>query len=164
MKMNALTYFPFSARYYLRHPFKFLKECKTNIKNAWMRIARGWCWMDLWNMNDHLLEIIPDMLKELAAKGEGYPGKAPFETPEKWHYWLVSLAEDFESCREEVVENQNEYYKDYLKQFEDGNFNNEVTKLDKRYFAREVELYEQMRARRSNAFNRMAQFFDLLWD
>lgn len=164
MKMNVLTYFPMRPRYYLRHPFKFLKECKANITNAWMRVARGWCWMDLWNMNDHLLEIIPDMLRELAAKGSAYPGKEPFETPEKWHDWLVSLAADFESCREDALESGNEYYNDYIAQFEGGNFNKETTELDKRYFAREVELYEQMRTRRTNAFHRMIQFFDLLWD
>lgn len=164
--VNVLTDFPYSKRYYLTHPWKFFKDCYLNIKYAKQRICRGWCWVDMIDMNDYLMEIIPDMLRCMARDSWGYPGREPFETPEKWSAWLYYIAGELEECKEENYEKRNEYYEEYMKQFEDPNrnINSPQTELDKKYFAREKELYEEAVKRRTKALTEAIKFWDYLWD
>ena len=163
---NVLKNFPYSKRYYITHPHKFISECWTNLTNAWMRITRGWSYQDLWNMSDYLLDITIDMLHNLARDGHGYPGVAPFEEPGKWISWLYYIAGELEESKEENYEQRNEYYDEYMKKFDDPNWNinSPQTELDKKYFARKKELAEEARERRTKALMEVIKFWDYLWD
>jgi len=163
--MNVLKDFPYRPRYYLTHPWKFARECFINLKNAWMRITRGWCYTDLWDMNDYLTNIIIDMFRNLAYGAHGYPGVEPFETPEKWTSWLYYIAGELEVSKEENYERRNEYYDEYVKQFEDKNWaSRESTEIDRLYFARDKELAAEAKERRTKALMGIVQFWDYLWD
>jgi len=171
---NVLKNFPYSKRYYITHPHKFISECWTNLTNAWMRVTRGWSYQDLWNMSDYLLDITIDMLHNLARDGHGYPGVAPFEEPGKWISWLYYIAGELEESKEENYEKRNEYHNEYMKQFdnweiitdENGNkiYKGKRTELDEKYFAREKELVEEATARRQKALSELVKYFDYLWD
>ena len=162
--MNVLTDFPYSKRYYLTHPRKFFKDCYYNIKYAKQRICRGWCWTDMINMNDYLIDVMIDMLRCMARDSNGYPGHEPFETPAKWNSWLYYIAGELEECKEENYEKRNEYYENYMKRLENWSVNKELTDEDRKYFAREKELAEEARERRTKALAEIAKYFDYLWD
>ena len=177
-KLNVLRQFSYSKRWYLTHPWLFFKDCWINLKNAKMRVVRGWCWPDLWGMSDYLLELLPDMLKTLAAKNTGYPGIEPFETPEKWNAWLFDMAAKLEHCREEIWEKDHEYYEDFMKSLDDwehkitvdenGNHIYKVIdrneELSKKYFAREAELASDAQKRIEKCFVELGKHFQSLWD
>lgn len=164
-KLNVLRQFSYSKRWYLTHPWLFFKDCWINLKNAKMRIVRGWCWPDLWDMSDYLLEILPDMLRTLAAKNVGYPGIEPFETPGKWSAWLYYIANELEESKEEVYEKHNEYYDEFMKQFENYMKDESSTRaLDKKYFAREAELASDAQKRIEKCFIELGKHFQSLWD
>ena len=160
--INVFTNFFYTKRYYLTHPYKFIRECWINLKNAWYRATRGWSYQDLWNMNDYLIDIMIDMLRNLARDHCAYPGIEPFETPEKWTSWLYYIAGELEASKEDNYERRNEYYDEYMKQFEDKNY--ESTEIDKLYFARDKELATEARERRTKALIEVIKFWDYLWD
>lgn len=85
---------PFSYRpsYYLRHPLVFLREIKILVANAYHRMRYGFAWVDLWNMDDYLGQLIPNMLKELANRSSGYPCTDEFPDPETYKVYLRALA------------------------------------------------------------------------
>ena len=177
MNMNVLKDFPYRPRYYLTHPWKFVRECFINLKNAWMRITRGWCYTDLWNMNDYLTDVMIDMFRMLALKHDGYPGKEPFKTDTEWTSWLYYIAGELEATKEEFYQNKNEFKNEYYKELdnwtsefeEDENGNlihkaNEQSEISKKYFAREIELYNEATQRRNAALQQVLLYYDYLWD
>ena len=85
---------PFSYRpsYYLRHPLVFLKEIRTLVVNAYHRMRYGYAWVDLWNMDDYLGQLVPNMLRDLANKSSGYPCTDEFPDPETYKVYLRALA------------------------------------------------------------------------
>ena len=161
--MKSIYKFSYSTRYLLLHPWKLFHEIKVNITNAWHRVKYGWCWIDLWNMDTYLLDILPQMLHTLAAKADGYPGREPFETPEKWTEWLNSIADRLENCTEENLKKQNEYSEEYMKNLMNHGLH-ESTELDKKYFAREKELFAGAQKTVQECFTELGKHFYLLWD
>lgn len=162
--MNVLTDFPYSKRYYLTHPHKFFKDCYYNIKYAKQRICRGWCWTDMINMNDYLIDVMIGMLRCMARDSSGYPSREPFETPEKWTSWLYYIAGELEASKEENYEKKNEYYESYMKRLDNWVANKEFTDEDRKYFDREKELAAEAVERRTKALTELVRYFDYLWD
>ena len=68
------------------------KWCKQRIK-------RGYCDMDLWNMDDFLIELLPDMLERLAETASGYPDKR-FESIDEWRQFLTNTTSLFRESHE----------------------------------------------------------------
>ena len=161
---NSAFSFPFSTRYYLTHPWTWFKDLYEGLKNARMRVKYGFCWPDIWNYYDWYLRTTPQMLRYLGLHSSGYPGIAPFDEPGKWSSWLLWAADELEASREEVFEKRNEYYEEYMKQFENWEPNRKVSELDKKYFARERELYDEMNARRKKIMEQIAEYFTMLFD
>ena len=162
--MNVLTDFSYSKRYYLTHPWKFFRDCYLNIKYAKQRICRGWCWTDMINMSDYLIDVMIGMLRCMARDSWGYPGREPFETPEKWISWLYYIANELEESKEENYEKRNEYYEDYMKRLDNWDINKEMTDEDRKYFEREKELAAEAVERRTKALTELVKYFDYLWD
>lgn len=162
--------FCYRKRYYLKHPIKLLKEIWSNIYVGYMRIRYGYCYTDVWDMSEWILEVFPSMLRHMANYGCAYPGSKPFETPEKWHDWLHSMADILESLQEENWYSQNEYEKEFhkidwtpnknLTSTTDAN-NNVIREL---YLARMKELVKERKELLIDTFNQLGQNFDCLWD
>lgn len=179
MNLNVLKDFPCGVRYYLTHPWKFFKELYWNFRYGWQRATKGYCNMDKWNFDTWFLEIVPDMLDELAESGCGYPGTEEFPTAESWKTFLHNLASDLRLCTEEAAEKMNEYYEDFLHSFksdrltrkdENGNLvvdlqhTPEGEKIAKKYFVRCKEINEEQDAIREEAFARLGRVLPLIWD
>ena len=91
-----LYFFSYRKTYYLTHPWKWFKDLHIGIKNAWHRMRYGWAWVDLWNMDVYLDQLIPNMMRELSKRSMGYPGCDEFPTAESWEEWLRTFADLYE--------------------------------------------------------------------
>ena len=166
-----------SLRYKLTHPWVVIADKWRDLKAGWKRATKGYAPRDVWNMDDWFLQVFPAMLRDLAENCHGYPGVAPFETPEKWEDWLREIADKLEWCREDIWEKDNEYEEEYMKQFDDdlwqnwqrdehGNlvYKHTQTEIDKLYFARSKELSDKARQQLQDTLSQISQYFFYLWD
>lgn len=92
-KPISLCVFSYRKSYYLTHPLCFVRELWTGIKNAWHRMRYGFAWVDLYNMDTYLGQLVPSMLKELAARSCGTPYDIE---EEEYKAYLAALAYLFE--------------------------------------------------------------------
>ena len=181
MAMNVFKDFPYRKRYYLLHPHVWIKHALSNLKDAWDRATKGYCGLDLWNMDQWLVEILPQMLRQLARDSHGYPGVEPFETPEKWKNWLVDAAARLETSMLKDFDDRNPYLADYMKLLntctfaltekrDDGSnvvkfhHNQEEEELSKKYFAAEKKLAEELKVERTKVLSEIIEYLDFLWD
>lgn len=98
MKAKPIELYAFSYRksYYLRHPLVFVREIKTLAQNAWHRMRYGFAWVDLWNMDSYLGELVPSMLRELADRACGYPESEECPSMEAYREYLREFAKLWE--------------------------------------------------------------------
>jgi len=180
MNYNNVWHFAYGKRYYLTHPWKWVKEAAYNIRAAWQRATRGWAYMDTWSMDQWFLHTIPPMLRYLAENGHTYPGVEPFDGdkgPQLWKNWLLITAKLFETGLEDWQNKHNEYYEEYIKHLMDNweppkkdengflvHKPRKFTELDKKYFARAEELMNQGEKNVREALDRISQYFYSLWD
>ena len=171
----------YSRKWYLTHPWKWVKELFRNVKFAWQRATRGYCDSDVWNIDSWLLALLPSMLRDLANDPVGaYPGVEPFDTPEKWHYWLLKMADKFEELQTDWVESKNEYEDEYMKLMEESQvmskgedklircnfiFKDEkyAEELRQKWLSRIKELRQEQDAATIAAFTELAEHFYALW-
>lgn len=178
MRKNSVFERSYGKRYYLTHPWKIFTELWRDHKAAHKRIKYGWCSWDVWDWDNWFMSIVPDQFRYLADHGCAYPGREPFETPEKWHEWLYHMADLIESGLEEKQDEQNEYYEEYMKELmnepwvvekkdENGNIHHiptERTELSNKYFARAKELSDQGERNIREALTQIAEHFFSIWD
>lgn len=163
--MNVLFNWLYRPRYYLTHPWKWFRELRINIHNAWRRISRGYCPSDVWEMSEWFLQVFPPMLRDLADKGYAYPGVPPFETPEAWNIWLHNTADVLESLQEENWEKKNEYEEDFHALFGNKNFTwADTDNIKEKYYNRCKELNEERQSLIESVFKEISLYFDMLWD
>ena len=178
MSFNVLKDFPYSKRYYLTHPWKWFEEIWLNLRAAYQRVTKGYCYTDVWNMDDWFLTIFPNMLRELADKHCAYPGVEPFETPEKWEAWLRDMASKLEYCGRDIDED-NEYYEAYFKSYDMRAImtpstdqiisiptvsEEERKELFKKYSARSQELTNEEQKVLEETMAELGRHFRNLWD
>lgn len=173
--MRSIWHFPLRKSYYLLHPIKLIKQMICNLHNAKMRLKFGFCDYDVWSMDAWFLKVVPPMLRKLADEGMAYPGVEPFETPEKWHSWLYSVADRLESCKEDKQNERNPYYKEYMdlieEEIEKGNFlkqDDTLTlqrnKVCNKYFNKMREIEQESHLVLKECFAELAEHFWELWD
>lgn len=97
MNMNVLTYFPYTKRYYLTHPWEFFQQCWYNLQRVWKRATKGYCGMDVCEMYSFLLELIPNMLDEIREADVGHPVRM---THEQWQSVLEEMSKLFRDAVE----------------------------------------------------------------
>lgn len=99
-KKNELSvmYLSFRKIYYLKHPLKFLREIYWNIRNFIHRGKYGYGYVDVWNWSNWWPAVGAEALRYMAEHGSGYPGREPWETPEKWRAYLLDTADKLEWC------------------------------------------------------------------
>ena len=171
---NCFTYS--SWRFYLRKPWEFFEDTWLNLKAAWQRAIRGWANRDTYNLGDHLLDIIPEMVEYLAEHAHGFPGEhAGFPTFESWQEFLRNeIVIPLRNSREDQEVQINEFEEEYMSYpfvlrkenkyytFED----NTPDPLVKKYFEREKEIYVWRSAELNRAMTTLAksEIYWHLWD
>lgn len=143
---NCFTYYPYAWRYYIKKPWKFFEDTWLNLKAAWQRVTRGWANRDTWDLDNYLLEILPEMIDHLRIHTHGYPGYGKFDAPEKWDKFLKEeIIIPLQNAREEQTTQINEYEKEYFNLFSSsGRFLNTrpSDEVREKWFAREQEIDE----------------------
>ena len=169
---NCFAYY--SLRYYIKKPWKFFKDTWLNLKAAWQRATRGWANRDTWNLDNYLLEILPEMIDHLRIHTHGYPGYGEFDTPEKWDKFLKEeIIIPLQNAREEQTTQINEYEEElhsypinFVKQ--ENNFTalefTEPEELRKKWCEREKEISEWRQKELEKGFQNLASVFFDLWD
>ena len=101
-----------------------LKEAYRNLKCCVQRIKNGFCYRDIWNINDWFLNVMPDMLDELERTGHGFPlsflknantasAEENDKAAEEWRKVLTEMAFLFREANEETCSRKNPYDKEY---------------------------------------------------
>ena len=176
--MNRLNVFSYAyrKRYYLTHPWKFIKETGQNFRAAWHRATLGYAYRDIWELGPQLLEILPPMLRHL----EKYHCGSPCDmTDEEWTQWLHDMANSIERLQEENWEKQNEYADEFFrvseemrreKRLENGGLRitwsdePDYKVLTKKYFARCEELNKQWDIEAEKVGSLLFKNLTKLWD
>lgn len=159
MNKYSVWYMPYNKRYLITHPWQWIRCAYINIRDAWRRSVYGWTYGDVWDWDNWFIHVVPDMLRYMADKGSAYPGREPFETPEKWHDWLQHMAYLIETADEEWQDEHNEFYHDYM----DHIWENDKERFNK-YFERAKELCESGQKNIAQAMKEMGEHFHCLWD
>lgn len=162
MDLDVLHYYPRSTGYYILHPWVFFKDFFCNHKAAKQRATMGFCYGDVWDMDEWFCTIIPQMLRIMAEKGSAYPGDDKFDTPEKWHDWLNGMADVFEASNVEDDE-ENEFAKEFFNMKPKDPKYEEMKTL---YFERAKEIANQKKAMRASAMKAFSEGIieGILWD
>ncbi len=164
MNLNVFNW-AWRKHYYLTRPWKWVKELFSNIRAAWMRAIKGYCYMDVWNWDSWFCSVVPSMLRDMADKGMAYPSGEPFDTPEKWHDWLYEMAHRIERLQyDNWMEDNNEYSKEYNESFENDWHSERQEEISKKYYERCKEIHK-MRPQALEEFGKeFFKHFDCLWD
>lgn len=164
MNLNVFNW-SYTKHYYLTHPWQWVKELWWSIKAVYHRAKYGWCYCDVWNWDDWFCSVVPPMLRHMADHGSAYPGREPFDTPEKWHDWLYETAHKIERLQyDNWMEDLNEYSKDYYASFEDEWRSNKHEEIRKKYYERCREIAESREQVLEEFGRSFFKFFDCLWD
>ena len=174
---NCFTYYPWNWRHYLKKPWEFFEDTWLNLKAAWQRATRGWANRDTYNLCDHLLDIIPEMVEYLAEHTHGFPGEhAGFPTFESWQEFLRNeIVIPQRNAREDQSVQKNEFEEEYmsypfiLKKTENEFYtvmDNTPNTIIKKYFEREKEIDAWRNAELNRAMMTLArsEIFRHLWD
>ena len=178
---NVLTDFPFRPRYYLLHPWKFVRACWHNLQNAWFRVTRGIAPVDLWSFDTHLENIIPYGLRWLAENSHGWPQSEEFPEFKDWANYLYDLADKWDYAFKDWIEysKENEYYKEYQtimkkcskhEKGEDGLSSHwiektpEYTAIYEKYRARDEQIIQKYKDLQHECFVLTEHIWHSLWD
>lgn len=91
-ELNVLTYFPYSRRYYIFHPWAFITQIFRNLCAAYSRATRGYCYGDMWSMDRHWDLLLEAMLTDFTESAVGWPESKEFPTFEDYQFFLHSQA------------------------------------------------------------------------
>ena len=164
MNLNVF-HWAWRTRYYLTRPWKWVKELFSNIRAAWRRATKGYCYIDVWNWDDWFCSVVPQMLRHMADHGHAYPGSEPFDTPEKWHNWLYEMAHRIERLQyDDWMEDNNEYSKEYNESFENDWHSERQEEIRKKYYVRCREIHETRQQVLEDFGKEFFKHFDCLWD
>ena len=73
-----------------------------NIKCAWQRVTKGYCYRDVYDLSQYYSELFSATLIELSKTTHGYP--SDFEDMEPWRDYLVEMAKHFRAAGPDVQE------------------------------------------------------------
>ena len=91
MEMNVWKSDKCDMKYYIKHPRYMFKQIRKKLKYCWQRITKGYCDADIWNWDAWLLELMPQMLDELATVTDAYPDDI-VDSLDEWKKYLHGLA------------------------------------------------------------------------
>lgn len=86
-------YFPYTKKYYLTHPWEWVRSFLHSLKYSRQRARKGYSDYDVWDIDYWFLSTAPKMLHELADKTYSIPLNL---SEEEWKMTLNTMAEHFE--------------------------------------------------------------------
>lgn len=161
MNKNNVFAFPCYSWYRLdKHVPHFFKA----VKYMFQRAARGYCDMDVWDIDCYLLDIIPNILKALAKRSQSYPSSFDElvgntgegyseEAHQKWVEYLTETAKLFKALSPEAVDDQIELAFDELVKDND----------EEKYKAAYAEIIHKRDLLTKKAFDELLKHFYELW-
>ncbi len=169
--MNIFKVKGYGTRYYLTHPWYWLREWRKKLVFAWQRITRGYADWDVWDLDQWMLEILPRMLDQLADNTHTYP----LDIGDKeWSKYLHGLASNLRLCTDEAADKLNEYYDEFhnnlilhTEKKDDGFTHAHVEINDEirdNYFKRCKEIWQEIEAIREETFADIGRSLPEMWD
>lgn len=176
----------YTKKYMLTHPHEMLLNWCRDIKCAWQRANKGYCYRDLWNIDLWFMNIMPQMLQEYKKNKHGYPSQ--FESEEEWDKILDTIMLHFREANDETTSFINPYEEEYCKkvlpiwmsQFENTevsdtgyytlkhinemDVSDELKELDEKYHYKENEKDKYINDNKNKALELFVKYFDSLWD
>ena len=139
-----------------RHPVRWLRCFFRSFKYAWQRITRGWADCDVWEMDEYLLQILPEMLDALASRHD-------MECVDPNIFWQI--AQHFMNARKDQRVQINEYQKELHATIHSVEPEQDISRLEisQKYWARELEIKRWRIEQKDRAFDMLKEVFFDLW-
>lgn len=178
----------YTLKYNLTHPHEVILNWCRDIKCAWQRATKGYCYRDLWNIDSWFLRLMCDMIPDYKKNKHGYPSQ--FESEEEWDKVLNEMIMYFKEAYEPTTSFINIYEKEHLekvlpiwmsqfedtkkessktgyytlKSIEDMDVSDKIKELDKNHYNEYRRKEEYMRINKEKALELFVKYFDDLWD
>lgn len=164
--MAIFTKTEYCTKYLLLHPWEWVMHKCRDIKCAWQRANKGYCFRDLWSIDEWFLNIMPQMLDELNEIRNGYPSNL---TDEQWGEILGKMSKAFNNAHDEKTKFKNIYEDEYLNTLEmdidNGQFKCSASdELKENYYAAEKLKENFMRKSLDDGLELFGKYFYALWD
>lgn len=128
----------------------------------YQRITKGYCESDLFSLDEHLLDLIPAMIRDLRDNLHSYPEEYSFEG---WKNYLTEMANHFEMAHtwfdEEPEIYKNEYQEDFRKT---SIMNPKFPDIREKYLDRKKEIQETKDKELEKGLEMLRKEFRHLWD
>ena len=171
----SLWRFAYKPSYYVKHPFKWIKDIYWNFRNFIHRGRYGYAYTDVWNWCSWFPTVGAEALRYLAKHGDSYPSVSPWETPKKWKSYLMEMANNLEWCRTccEIAPAHHEKQNQYFQAMNEMRKRHPIRRLDatendialiKKYWDREEELSKQDIEECVSIFSEIGKNLGRFWD
>lgn len=128
----------------------------------YQRITKGYCESDLFSLDEHLLDLLPAMIRDLRDNLHSYPEEYDFEG---WKNYLTEMANHFEMAHtwfdEEPEIYKNEYQEDFRKI---SIMNPKFPDIREKYLDRKKEIQEAKDKEFEKGLEMLKKEFRHLWD
>ena len=161
--MKIFTHHPYRKKYYLTHPIDFFAHYWRDLKCAYERATKGYCFRDLWSIDDWFLNVFPIMLQDFNKIRNGHPGNI---TEEEWNTIIEDMIISFKNADEEQTDYLNKYEEEYDKIIfkGDNNYTDKEKELQKNYYNEENKKFEYRKHNLQKGFQLLNKWFFALWD
>ena len=178
--MNIFTRHPYRKKYYLTHPIEFFSHYWYDLKCAYQRATKGYCYRDLWNIDNWFLNVFPNMLNEFNKIKNSYPSK--LENEKEWTNIINELVYYLKNADTEQTDFKHKYDEEYSKlvskEFKEAlnikedncirmifpNKTEYEENLTKNYYEQESLKQKYMEDNLKKAFELWHKWFYALWD
>lgn len=164
--MGIFTSTGYNKKYCLLHPWEVVIHKCRDIRCAWQRATKGYCFRDIWSIDRWFMEVFPDMLEELIKVHCGHPGNM---TDDKWVETLKTMAKSFRNANDEKTEFQNPYEEEFLSTLDIDSNTNKLTctadeELERNYHDFEKQKEDFMKKSLDEGMKLFHKHFYSLWD
>ena len=179
--MLSLWSFPYTLRYYLTRPWKWLHDFYWNLRNFYHRGRYGFAYVDVWNFCDWYPRVGAAALHYLASHNEGY--STTYNSIDEWRAHIHQLADQLEEVADcsamTYTDDKNEYYQQFLDLMDAGTTTTKqengktvygfiapegFEEVQRQYFEREKELTDGGHIRAIQTYIKLAEDLTSLWD
>lgn len=159
--MNKLNVFYGCFPYPAKRFWKNIPFLARVPRRMYQRITKGYCESDLFSLDEHLLDLLPAMIRDFRDNIYSYPGEYGFEG---WKNYLTEMANHFEMAHtwfdKEPEIYKNEYQEDFIKI---SRMNPKFPDIREKYLNREKEIQEAKDKELEKGLEMLRKEFHHLW-
>lgn len=164
--MGIFTRTGYNKKYCIFHPWKVIMHKCRDIKCAWQRATKGYCFRDIWAIDNWFTNVFPKMIEELIEVHHGYPTDL---TDDEWVEVLKKMSKSFRNANEDKTEFRNPYEEEYLGTLDFDLETCQLTcsageELEEKYRDFEKQKAEFMRKSLDEGMQLFNKYFYDLWD